>query len=137
MWIVLALGVVWTTVFVAIPLLFRRSVRSDPPEVLMQDAGGHEVLPAQVLFAEVSAQHVTVDCVLMTRLGSRDAGSPFSLRINRPDHPALDAAMTGTLCELADRLANVDLRFLVAEGEPRVRIARDQTEVTFDLDAAV
>ena len=72
----------------------------------------------------------------MAQVGSREAGSPFSLRINRPDHPALDGAMTRTLCDLADRLANVDLRFLVTEGEPQVRIARDQTAMTFDLGAA-
>jgi len=138
MWIVLALGVVWTTVFVAVPLLFRRSIRDDLPPGALAEAVPGEAFPVQVLFTDVQPKHVTVDCVLMTQVGSRESGSPLSLRITRPDHPALDGAMTAALCELADRLAKVDVRFLVREGEPQVRIARDQTAMTFDLgtDAA-
>ena len=135
MWIVVGLGLMWATVFVAVPLLFRRNVRDDLPPELTSAAAPRDAFPVQVLFAEVLPKHVTVDCVLMAQVGSREAGSPFTLRINRPDHPALDGAMTGTLCELAERLAKVDLRFLVREGEPQVRIARNQTAMTFDLGA--
>ncbi len=134
MWILLALGAAWAIVFVVVPLFFQRSSGNALPDELM--APGGEILPVQVLFAQVADRYVTIDCVLMAEAGSREAGSPFSLRINRPDHPALDGVMTRTLCDFAERLATVDLRFAVHEGEPQVRIASEHAAMRFDLDAA-
>jgi hypothetical protein len=138
MQIFLVLGLVWTALFVAVPLLFKRSVRHDllPDPSLRQLPEKIGPVPVQILFTQVFDDHMRLDCVQLTDAGAHEAGYPLTLRVARPSHPALDGAMQRTLTDLADRLAEVELRFAVRHGEPQVRIARKRTSMTFDLGAA-
>jgi len=131
----IVLGLVWTAIFIGLPLLFKRGVRHDVlPELPRPRLPGD--IPVQILFSEVFDDHVRLDCVQLADTETHEAGYPLTLRIARPEHPALDGAMKRSLTELADRLAEVELRFAVRRGDPQVRIARDRTSMTFDLGAA-
>jgi hypothetical protein len=135
--ILIVLVAMWVTFFVAAPMLFRFSVRNDPKDrPRTPTVGGIEPLPVQILFTDVHEDHVRLDCVQLADTDAHEAGFPLTLRIARPEHPALDAAVKRTLIELAERLAEVELRFAVHRGEPQVRIARDRTSMTLDLGTA-
>ena len=135
---VLAVAAVWTTIFVVVPLAWRHRLRREEKGLHIENRfpAAPGSVPVQILFAEAFEDHVRVDCVQLAETQAHEAGYPLTLRIARPAHPALDGAMKRTLADLAERLAQVDLRFSVREGEPTVRIARDRTSMTFDLGAA-
>jgi hypothetical protein len=138
-----ALGVVavlWVVVFVAVPFAMRRMAAADGR--LNHAAGSTtatkalldgSAIPVQIIFAETSSDDVRVDCLLMAPLGSRDAGFPFTVRVQRPENAALDATMVSTLESMADDLAEAKLRFLISNGDPRVRIATRHSAMMFNL----
>jgi hypothetical protein len=134
----LVLGGLWTTIFVAIPMLLQRRVRKDLSHELARPGLPENVgpIPVQILFADVAQDHVRLDCVLLADTSAHEAGYPLTLRIARPAHPAVDGAMKRALAALAERLAEVDVRFGVRNGEPQISIERGRTSVTFDLDTA-
>lgn len=132
------LGALWVGIFVVVPLLWQRRPRKVEASLATEMMPDVDVGPVavQILFAQVFPDHVRVDCMQLADTGAHEAGYPLTLRIARPEHPALDGTMTGTLAELAESLAEVELRFAVRRGDPQVRIARNRTAMTFDLGAA-